>query len=188
MNRRDFLSTYGIGAVLTGSLTAGSAARGAALGTRKQQSIDPEKFQETAYRHFIPGKLTCGESILLAGCEGLGIESPLIPGIGLGLGGGVGFQGQTCGILTGSAMVLSLAIAPKESDYAKRMMRTLQAAGRVCNAFKQQFGATDCRTLCGLDLTTPEGRQKLKGGIKAQRCAELVRAGARLLANELRTA
>jgi len=127
MNRREFLSTCGAVTMLTGGLAGGPVSQGAVSGEQKPESVDPEQLQEMAYQHFIPGKLTCCESILLAGCETLGIESDLIPDISLGLACGVGFQGQTCGILTSSAMVLSLAVARKEKDYAKRKMQTLQA-------------------------------------------------------------
>ena len=184
MDRRDFLKTCGAGAMATSGLTAAIDSQ-AACGADGKRSIDPDKLEETAYRHFIPGKLTCCESILLAGCEALGIESDLVPDISLGLGGGVGFQGDTCGVLTSTAMVVSLAVASKEKNYAKKKMQAVQAAGRIYCAFKEQFGAADCRSLCGLDLTTLEGRKKLAETVKAQRCAELVRTGAQLLAKEL---
>jgi hypothetical protein len=51
----------------------------------------------------------------------------------------------------------------------------------------KQFGSADCRSLCGLDLTTAEGRKGLAEGVKAQKCAKFVEAGARLLARELQT-
>jgi len=44
---------------------------------------------------------------------------------------------------------------------------------------------TKCRALCELDLTTIEGRKKFKGFVKANRCADIVKVGARLLAKEL---
>ena len=151
-----------------------------------KQDIDPTELAGRAYEHFIPGKLTCGESILMAGGEALGIQSELISDIALGLGGGVGLQGNVCGVLTGSALVLSLAIAQKEKEYPKKKMATFQAVGRVYNAFKERIGDTQCRTLCGLDLTTPEGRKKLEGGIKKQVCTRFVKVGAELLVEELR--
>ena len=121
----------------------------------------------------------------MAGCEALGIKSGLVPDIALGLAGGVGGQGDTCGVLTAAAMVLSLAIARKETEYPKKKMRIVQAVGRVHSEFKKQFGCTDCRTLCGLDLTTEEGRKKLAEGVRVQKCAKFVEAGAKLVAREL---
>jgi C_GCAxxG_C_C family probable redox protein len=154
---------------------------------KREKVIDPDNFSARAYEHFIPGKRTCSEAILMAGCEALGIESDLVPDIALGLGGGVGAQGHICGVLTGSAMVLSLAVSAKESDYRQKQMQTFQSVGRVCGAFEKRFGAVDCRTLSGLDLTTPEGRKQLTAKVKAETCANYVKAGAEILAAELQT-
>ncbi|OHB67982.1 MAG: hypothetical protein A2V70_09855 [Planctomycetes bacterium RBG_13_63_9] len=184
MKRREFLGGCALGLTLaTGSSVASRTAQGAE--DQAEPTIDAERLSETAYRHFIPGKRTCCEAILMAGCEVLGIRSNLVPDIALGLAGGVGLQGDTCGVLTSSALVLSLAVAAKETEYSKKKMRTVEAVGRVCRAFRKQFGHTDCRSLCGIDLTTTEGRKKLTEGVKARTCAQCVQAGAKLLATEL---
>jgi len=182
MKRRQFLESCAA-SLAASSLGAASAAQAAEASAGKLISAD--RLARIAGGHFLAGKRTCGESILMAGCESLGIKSELIPDIALGLAGGVGLQGDTCGVLTSAAMVLSLAIARKETEYPAKMKRTVQAAGRVHSEFKKQFGCTDCRTLCGLDLTTEEGRKKLAEGVKAGKCAEFVEAGAKLLAREL---
>ncbi len=150
-----------------------------------KRNIDPDKLSKTAYQHFIPGKLTCCESILMAGCEALGVKSDLVPDIALGLAGGIGLQGKTCGVLSGCAMVLSLAIAQKESGYSKKKMSTLQAVARIYRAFKEELGDTECRPLCGQDLTTPVGRKKLQESVKEQTCARFVQIGSELLAAKL---
>ena len=184
MDRREFLKHCAVGMTInTASLPLLKTVRADDMTVK--QDIDPAELAARVYEHFIPGKLTCGESILMAGCEALGIQSELISDIALGLGGGVGLQGNVCGVLTGSALVLSLAIAQKEKEYPKKKMATFQAVGRVYNAFKERIGDTQCRTLCGLDLTTPEGRKKLEGGIKKQVCTRFVKVGAELLAEEL---
>jgi len=185
MRRRDFLKT---------GLAGTMALTGAGLLTRQALSQeasdasadDPDALAAAAVEHFIPGKRTCGESIVAAGAQALGIESELIPDIALGLAGGVGRQGETCGVITGAAVVLGLAAGQKESDYSKKKARALGAAGAFCRQFKQSFGATDCRALCGLDLTTPEGRKELKERVKVAKCRRFVEQGARTLAGQLR--
>jgi len=147
--------------------------------------VCPKQLSAAAFEYFIPGKLTCSESILWAGCDCLGIKSELVPDIALGLAGGIGLQGKTCGVLTGSALVLSLAVGAQETDYKKKKMGTLQAVGRMRQAFAQKFSHTDCRSLCGLDLTTPAGRKELMEHVKADTCAAYVEAGAELLAQAL---
>jgi C_GCAxxG_C_C family probable redox protein len=185
MRRRKFMNTCSIG--LAG-VAAGSASSMKLAGAEEgaEKNVDPQALAKAAYEHFIPGKRTCCEAILMAGCEALGIRSDLVPDIGLGLAGGIGLQGCTCGVVTGSAMVVSLAVAAKEKEYPKKKTQSLQAAGRIHQAFKREVGQTQCRSLCGLDLTTAKGRERLKTEVKAKTCARYVRVGARLLAEELR--
>ena len=184
MKGREFLSSCVTGVTVSAAslpllpITHASIKEG-------KQNIDPDKLSQKAYQQFIPGKLTCCESILIAGCEVLGVKSDLVPDIALGLAGGIGLQGKTCGVITGCAMVLSLAIAQREKEYPKKKMATLQAVGRIYDAFKERVGSTECRTLCGLDLTTPEGRKKLQESVKEQICTRFVQLGSELLATEL---
>jgi len=148
-------------------------------------TCDPDTMAKSAVKHFIPGKLTCGEAILLTGLESLGLKTKLAPDIALGLGGGVGLQGKTCSVLTVSAMILGLAVGVVEKDYKKKKMATFKAVGQFAKAFEKEYGCTDCRKLSGLDLTTVEGRKKLMASVKADRCAKLVAFGARTLAKSL---
>jgi C_GCAxxG_C_C family probable redox protein len=147
--------------------------------------IDAERLKQSALDHFLKEDLTCCESILMAGCEALGVENDLVPDIALGLAGGIGLQGDTCGVLTSSAMVLSVAVGATETDYSRKKKRTFQAVGQVSSEFNKQFGCTDCRSLSGLDLTTVEGRKRLVEEVKAQKCAKFVSAAAELLARQL---
>jgi len=184
MKRREFLRTCvtstAVGPASLPLLSTAHAAAGVDM-----RKIDPGKLSEAAYEQFIPGKLTCCESILMAGCAALNIESDLVPDVALGLAGGIGLQGKTCGVISGCAMVLSLAIAQKEKDYLKKKMATLQAVARLYDAFEERVGSTECRTLSGLDLTTPEGRKKLQESVKKQTCTKFVKVGSELLAMEL---
>jgi C_GCAxxG_C_C family probable redox protein len=183
MKRRQFLETCAAGVAAAGSLSVAANAQGAETAAGKSTATDP--LAKAASEHFLVGNRACSESIVMAGCEALGIKSELIPDIALGLAGGVGGQGDTCGVLTGAALVLSAAIARKEAEYPKKKLRIMQAAGRLHSEFKTQFGCTSCRLLCGLDLTAEEGRKKLAAGVKAEKCAKFVEAGAKLLAREL---
>jgi len=184
MKRREFVTTCVSGAAAGGFLLCDTAG-GAPGGEARPATVSPDQLAQSAMRHFVDRKRSCVESILLAGCEALKIHSDLIPEIAMGLAGGVGMQGETCGVLTGSALVLSLAVAKKEPEYPKKLMRTVESAGRLLNAFKKECGHSDCRSLTGVDLTTAEGRERHKAGIRAQKCTRYVAAAARLLAEEL---
>jgi len=184
MKRREFIRRSAAGAML-GSAAGAWVRRLSAAEKRERRTTDPAQLVEAANRHFLQGKRTCAEAILMAGCEALGVKDPLVRKMSLGLAGGVGLQGHTCAVLTSSALVVSLAMAQEQAEYPKRKVRTLQSVGRICSAFKKQFGHTDCRHLSGLDLTTVEGRAKLKAKVKGETCTRYVEAGAKLLGAEL---
>jgi C_GCAxxG_C_C family probable redox protein len=186
VKRRRFLKncTVGVSAVIGSCAGACMTSEGK---TNPATTIDSDRLQQSALDHFLKYDRTCCESILMAGCEALGVQNDLVPDIALGLAGGVGLQGDTCGVLTSSAMVLSVAVGSTETDYSRKKKRTLQAVGQVSSAFKKRFGCTDCRTLSGLDLTTAEDRKRLVEEVKAQKCAKFVSAAAELLARQLQS-
>ena len=183
MRRRDFLKA-GIGGMVAAGV---GMMMKPAVAQQNERALapDPDTLAETAVAVFMDGKKTCSEALLLAGSEALGIESDLIPDIALGLGGGIGLQGKTCGALTGSAMVLSLAAAGKHTEYRKKKMAALRATGVIHKRFAEKFGTTDCRQLCGLDLTTTEGRRTLERRVKTEKCKPVVEACARMLAEAI---
>ena len=184
MERREFLSkSLKTGAAIAVSSTLVSSS---ALALEKARTpIDPDSMSKAALEHFLPGKKTCVESMLLVGADALGIECPVIPDIGLGLAGGVGLQGRTCGAILGAAMVAGMAIGPKESDYDAKKKKVLTAAAKVFKEFEKKHGSADCRMLTGLDLTTPEGKEKLKTSVKKETCSQFVDTATRLMAEML---
>jgi len=183
MKRRELVK-IGVGLGVAGAVNS-TLNISAAAPARPCVTCDPDTMAKSAVKHFLPGKLTCGESILLAGLESLGIKTKLAPDIALGLGGGVGLQGKTCSVLIGAAMILGLAVGAVEKDYKKKKMATFKAVGQFSKAFEKEYGCTVCRKLSGLDLTTVEGRKKLMASVKAERCCKLVEFGARTLAMSL---
>ena len=182
MRRREFLNRC---AVATTLATGPVMGRAKASQTTKSGAgeIDVEAVAKSAVTHLTVDKYACSESVLLAGCESLGIECKLVPDIAAGLAGGIGLQGDTCGVVTGAAMAISLAVAAKETDREAKRKKSLEAVGRFHQAFKKEFGDSRCRILSGFDLTTPEGREGLK---KSKKCARVVKRGAEFMARELK--
>jgi len=180
MKRRELVKMgvgLGVAGVVGGTLSTADAA--------PCVTCDPDAMAKSAVKHFVPGKLTCGEAVLLAGLESLGLKTKLAPDIALGLGGGVGLQGNACGVVTSAAMILGLAVGAVEKDYKKKKMATFKAVGKFSKAFEKEFGCTGCRKLSGLDLTTVEGRKKFMASVKSERCSKLVAFGAKMLAASL---
>ena len=178
MNRRDFCrgclgglaATFGAGRI-AGSEVMGMSSR-----------VDAQDMACKAVEQFTVGGRGCAEAVLQAGCEGLGIDSYLIPDIAMGLVGGVGMPGRTCGAVTGAALVLSLAAAARQNDYKKKAAATARATDALCRQFENAFQSTDCRELLGLDLRTPQGRAGLTSKVRNEKCAMFVDTAARMLA------
>ena len=154
--------------------------------TELEWTTDGVRLATAADKHFMAEKRSCGEAILQAGCEALGIDNELIPDIALGLGGGIGLQGHVCGAVSGAALTISLAMAKKVPDYAARKMATFEAVGRCCRDVERRLGSAQCRQLCELDLTHPDELRKHVDEGKAEKCAGIVKEVAHVLAEELR--
>lgn len=149
--------------------------------------VTPEALSARAQELFVSSGLTCSESMLQAGCEALGIASPLVPGIALGLGGGLGGQGLTCGILTGAALSVSAAVAAlrPDLDRAEKRRRVMAATATLVQAFQAENHHTDCRGICGLDLHAPSVTPQAKAVIRTRVCAPCLTGCARVLADVL---
>ena len=185
MKRREFLRATTAGLASVAGVMGLEHAAWAKAPRATGKPIDGDRLAKLATQHFLPGKRTCGEAVLMAGCEALGVKTDIVPDVALGLAGGIGMQGQVCGTIAAAAMVLGIAIGLKERDYKKKKARVFKATGELYKRFEKRFGTTRCRDLSGLDLTTPEGLKALMGGVKANTCSKFVDAAARLLADAL---
>jgi len=148
------------------------------MGAPDQQVKD---LQEKAVAYFCvrPGNfptgrpLNCCESLLLALAEPLGVTSDLIPRIGTALGAGVSVNGLLCGSVS-SVMILIGALhgrtKPEESPQP-----AWQMGDEYVTAFRERFGAGNCRQLTGLDLKTEEGLKQYFARVHDHECTERLR-------------
>ncbi|MCI0584483.1 MAG: C-GCAxxG-C-C family protein [Chloroflexi bacterium] len=103
------------------------------------------------------GAYGCAETTFLVLKEAFGLPDAADPGAAMALNGGVAWRGGTCGAVTGAALAVgqaSLAWSP-DPETAKRDARRIM--GGLIDDFEAEFGAFDCRTLIGRDISTPEG-------------------------------
>jgi C_GCAxxG_C_C family probable redox protein len=97
----------------------------------------------------------CAETALLALERRFALDDPSDGAAAMALNGGVAYGGGTCGAITGAAIALGRLAAARTTDRprAKRLARELTAD--LIDEFRATFGATDCRTLIGVDLRAP---------------------------------
>jgi len=131
---------------------------------------------DAADRYFQEG-LNCAQSVLRAVAEARGHTCPAcIPAVALGMGGGIGHTGHTCGALTGAVLAAGLAVELRHPTVAlpARKAEANRVASRLVEAFAAQFGSTDCATLRDQALSDPA--LKTSGlTFKAFKCTPCVR-------------
>ena len=143
-----------------------------------------QDFPRRAHEIFAVERKTCSEAILLAGCEILGVDDSNLERVALGLGSGLAGHGLTCGAITGGTCLLALVNETKGQSYKERKKSTYVAIKRFVSAFEERFGSTDCRSLTGLDFSTPEGRRN-KEEVRRDRCERFVLVSAQMLLREI---
>jgi len=98
----------------------------------------------------------CAETTVMTLAAAYGLpEASAAPGA-MALSGGVGYCGEICGALTGSAVAAGLIASSLEPDRKAAKRRAQQAATRLVAEFRGQFDAVRCRELIGMDINTTE--------------------------------
>ncbi|MBU2497599.1 MAG: C-GCAxxG-C-C family protein [Proteobacteria bacterium] len=130
--------------------------------------------------------LFCAESVLLAVAESQQIRNKLIPRIATGFCSGVARTGGQCGAVSGAILAISMLCGrdsnatPVESNY--RIVRSF------IGKFKKAFGDTNCFSLLGCPLDTPEGQAWYKENNLLEKCVAFTREAGRLAISTLQEA
>jgi C_GCAxxG_C_C family probable redox protein len=117
----------------------------------------------------------CAETSFVVLKEAFGLPDAADSSAAMALNGGVAYSGATCGAVIGAAMAVGQLAASRIGDHreAKRAARELTAGLLV--AFETEFGATTCRALTGVDLSTEAGhRAFIEGGTWRDGCMRQV--------------
>ncbi len=146
-------------------MTTTAAAARAALARRRAREV----FLDDANTY------GCAETTYIVLKEAFGLPDPADSSAAMALNGGIAYSGATCGAVTGAALAAGQLVARRIADHreAKRVARRVTAD--LLAAFEAGFGATTCRALTGVDLSTDEGhRAFIEGGAWRDGCMRQV--------------
>jgi C_GCAxxG_C_C family probable redox protein len=104
----------------------------------------------------------CSQIIMKIAHEREGKENPDLIRAMFGLGDGCGFSHETCGILTGSACLLSwyAGMGSDDEKVSKKLLPMLQDLGDWFEGeIKGRFKSSRCKDIVGDIVGTPEGQQ-----------------------------
>lgn len=114
----------------------------------------------------------CAEAVLLAVSRAAGYDSPLIPRIASGLGGGIGRQGEVCGTLSGGALVVGLLHGRDRADEVEKKEAVTAKAAELVRRFAYLNGAICCRDILGVELNTEAGSREFHDrNLKSTTCS-----------------
>ncbi len=128
----------------------------------------------------------CGQAVLMAFAEEIGLPLETAVRIGAPLGGGVGRMREICGCVSAMAIVAGLKNAvldPKDLKAKEALYKFVQS---LAEDFKKETGSVVCRELLGLpsknpSAPTPEPRTQQY--YKKRPCPEMVSLAAEILEN-----
>ena len=115
--------------------------------------------EEKALQKF-DGGYNCAQTVLSAFADTLDGDGDWAKKIAEGFGEEVGRLRSTCGVATGSFMVLGLLVSEKHSTDGKGKELIYKLLRRFSNSFTDEYGAIDCKSITKCDLNTEEGRKK----------------------------
>lgn len=130
---------------------------------------------------------SCAQSILMTFVERYGLTREEAVRIAAAFGGGILGTRQICGAVSGALMVIGLEKGSLDPDDKAGKERLYAIGQQFTQQFSARFGATDCRSLIGVDVSTPEKLQLAREqGIFTTLCPGLVGGATEMLEELLR--
>lgn len=139
---------------------------------------------EAAIAYFDEG-YACSQAILLGFGPALGLPEDLAEKIAVPFGGGISRHGETCGAVSGAAMVLGLRYGTGGGPNPEGKERVYQRVQEYFARFREQYGTTRCRELLGCDLGNADERRKAREMGVFKQCNGYIRTSAEILAQML---
>jgi C_GCAxxG_C_C family probable redox protein len=137
---------------------------------------------QTAQDRFAQG-FSCSQSVFSAYAAQLGIDDETALKLASSFGGGVAYQGQVCGTVTGALMALGLARGGATVDQKDE---TYRLAEEFIKRFQERHGTILCRELIGHNISTPDGLENAREqNVFHTICPGLVRDAVELVAEFL---
>jgi C_GCAxxG_C_C family probable redox protein len=136
---------------------------------------------DTAVAVFSEG-FSCSQAVFSAFSEELGLDRAAALKISTAFGGGMASMGLTCGAVTGALMVIGLKNGRTEAIDAAAKEKTYELAKEFVRRFSERHGFIVCRELLGVDISTPEGKERAsEQGLFSTLCPRFVADAAEIL-------
>lgn len=135
-------------------------------------------------KHLFMSGLNCSQSVAIAFCDEMNMDSETVKKLVIGFGGGMGRLREVCGAVSGMVFVLSALYGDKGRTEVYSMVQT------VAKEYEKANGSIVCRELLGMapkQIDSPIPEERTKEYYKKRPCAELCRIAADILENFINT-
>jgi C_GCAxxG_C_C family probable redox protein len=123
--------------------------------TRTGAGVESPELAERVRHLFLDdaGAYGCAETAMVALQERFGLPDPGDSSAAMVLNGGIAYSGGMCGAITGAALAVGRLAGRRIEDHREAKTTARRLIMAVADEFLAEFGATDCRTLTGYDMT-----------------------------------
>ena len=105
---------------------------------------------------------SCSQAILIAFGSQFGLSQEMAAHIAAPFGGGLAHRGETCGAVSGAAMVIGLKFGNTSAEDKDSKENAHQLTEELIKRFESRHGTITCRELIDWDISTPNGLQSAR--------------------------
>lgn len=149
---------------------------------RETESKSAEAYAKKAAELFREG-FNCGQSVLIAFAEELGMTKDEAARAGSSFGGGMGRLRETCGAVAAMLLVVGMKAGYSDPDDLPAKTKQYTLVQRLVGDFRNEFGSIRCRELLGGDVSdSPVPTPRTPEFYASRPCERLIGEAARLAA------
>lgn len=131
----------------------------------------------------------CAQSVLCAFAGEYGFDGLAAHRLATAMGAGLGRRQLLCGAVSGGAMAIGAALGNDSGADLEAKERCYAIVAAFVDKLESEFGPSDCRSLLGVDLNTPEGKAEVKArGLGASVCDRIIARSTQLVAEAIASA
>ena len=117
----------------------------------------------------------CAQAAYCAFADEIGFDFTAAHRSATCLGAGLGRRQLVCGAVSGGAMAIGAALGSDTGAQLETKERCYGVVAEFVATLEAEFGASDCRTLLGVDISTEAGRAEVKArGLGASVCNKII--------------
>ena len=133
-------------------------------------------------REYLASRYNCAQSVLKAVLEEKGVFFDEAMSLSSGFGGGIAWEGRTCGAVSGAIMTIGVLNGPQNDDVVQGKQSTYKLSNILIERLKEKLETIQCYELIGVDMKDPEAKKAARErGVFSDQCSEFVATAVRIV-------